>query len=243
MSLVDCFCELFAYILHVMHKPEQEQMKSEDVHDHCLELVESARQCGLENGYEQARFDDGLFAVVVWIDETILCSRVPFRHEWANQLLQRQLFDTTNGGDEFYDRLDGIDPGDKILLEVFAYCFALGFHGQLYAEPDAADEKRIELLSVMNPDFAPTQTGKLLPALEKRRNELLSKKNDGEEESEDKGKLFPIGYSGSVVETGTARPQWQFLQIAAVCAIPMLLLAAGYYYCYYHLSVLLRGVL
>ncbi len=215
MRLVDCFCELFAYVLHLLDDPAQQYAEASQVHERCLGLVEAARQSGKENGYERHRFEEALFAVVVWIDEAILCSSLPIRREWPNYLLQLHFFNTNNGGDEFYDCLEAVNPEDEQLTEVFTYCFALGFHGQLYADSEILAEKRAEL--------------------------YLSLRGDEEAASSDR--LFPAGYRSSKAGQGYKPPQRQSMRTAVLFLLPLFVLACGYIICSYRLGVQMRAVL
>lgn len=214
MRLVDCFCELFAYVLHLLDNPAQ-HAEARQVHERCLGLVEAARQCGKEMDYERHRFEEALFAVIVWIDEAILCSNLPIRRDWPNFLLQLHFFKTNNGGDEFYDCLDAINPQDDQLIEIFAYCFALGFHGRLYADSAVLDEKCAELYSSLRgvPEAAPSD------------------------------RLFPAGYRSGKPGRGYRPPQRQAIRNAVLFLLPLFVLGCGYVICSYRLGVQMRAVL
>uniref|UniRef100_UPI004057969C DotU family type IV/VI secretion system protein n=1 Tax=Candidatus Electrothrix sp. TaxID=2170559 RepID=UPI004057969C len=173
MRLVDYFCELFAFVLDLFESQEQQDVEAHQIHKRCLELVETARQCGRDHGLEQHRFEQALFAVVVWIDEVIICSDLPFVRQWPNFFLQLHFFNTNNGGDEFYDRLEAIDKKEDELIEIFAYCLALGFHGRLYADSSALAERRAELYNCLSTSPAPSD--KLFPAAYRNNNEEYGK--------------------------------------------------------------------
>lgn len=162
MRLIDCFCELFAFVLQLVANTQDYQYaEARQVHGRCLDLVEEARQCCKKRGYEQQRFEQALFAITVWIDETILCSSLPFIQDWPNLLLQLHFFNTNNGGDEFYERLEQLDLEDNQLIEIFAYCFAFGFHGRLYADTVLLEKQRTELYGRLH---STTPAKKLFPA-------------------------------------------------------------------------------
>lgn len=160
MRLVDCFCDFFAFVLQLLDTPEQ-HTEARQVHERCLGLVEAAQQCCKKRGYEQHRFEQALFAVIVWADEAVLCSNLPFIRDWPNFLLQIHFFNTNNGGEEFYERLNHLDLEDNQIIEVFAYCFAFGFHGRLYADTVLLDKQRTELYSRLH---STTPAKKLFPA-------------------------------------------------------------------------------
>ena len=161
MRLVDCFCDFFVFVLRLSEHPDQ-YADARQVHEHCLGLAEEARECGRKRGYNQQQFEEALFAVIVWMDEAVLCADLPFTNDWSNYLLQRHLFHTNNGGDELYDRLEAADRQDEQLLEVFAYCFALGFRGRLYGDPASLEERRSALYDRVHNGSSPSK--KLFPA-------------------------------------------------------------------------------
>ena len=161
MRLVDCFCEIFSFVLQLLDASGQHSAEARQVHERCLGLVEAARQCCNERGYEQGRFEQALFAVIVWIDEAILCSSLPLAHDWPGLLLQLHFFNTNNGGDEFYARLAKLDVEDDQLSEVFAYCFAFGFHGRLHEDTVLIEKHRSDLHSRLH---VTTPSKKLFPA-------------------------------------------------------------------------------
>lgn len=214
MHLVDCFCELFAFVLHLLDTPEQHS-EARQVYERCIGLVEAARERGKEHGYEQDRFEEALFAVIVWIDEAIFCSTLPLKRDWPNFLLQLHYFDTNNGGDEFYDHLDVVNLQDDQLVEVYTYCFALGFRGRLYGAPDALEEKRAQLFNTLN-------------------TELKSPPSD---------KLFPAGYRGGQNGKGYIPPKGQAARATVLFLLPLFALGCVYVICSYRLDVQLRAVL
>jgi len=87
-----------------------------------------------ENDYRLAKF-----AVCAWVDEMISSSRWPQKVKWPKAELQRQHFNTTNAGEEFYQKLCGLRPAQVEVMEVFANCLALGFHG-CYYQPNTQEE-------------------------------------------------------------------------------------------------------
>ncbi len=87
------------------------------------------------------------FALVGFLDETILQSTWALRDVWAGNPLQLQFFNEFNAGEEFYNKLDGLrntdDPKKLDVLEVYFLCLALGFKGKY------ADLKGMEKIKVL----------------------------------------------------------------------------------------------
>ncbi|MCI5163199.1 MAG: DotU family type IV/VI secretion system protein [Candidatus Electrothrix sp. AX5] len=212
MRLIDCFCDLLSFSLSLPDSPEQ-YTDARQVQEYCLGLVEEARQCGREREYDEQQFEDALFAVIIWIDEAILCSDLPFTQDWPTYQLQRLLFGINNGGDEFYNRLDAVDRQDTQLLEIFAYCLALGFHGCLYGDTAALEERRLELNSRLHGDSAPS------------------------------GKLFPAGYRSGNDKYGYKPPKIYALRTAALFLLPLSVLVGIYLFFFYRLNLQMPSVL
>ena len=85
----------------------------------------ATRQLGAEE------IEDARFALVAWADETLLRSHWPGREQWAQSLLQLELFQTNRGGNEFYEHLARLRPDQSVVREIHLLCLAFGFEGQM----------------------------------------------------------------------------------------------------------------
>ena len=73
------------------------------------------------------------FALVAFIDETILSSNWSQREGWRSRPLQLELFGLHDAGDVFYDNLQELlrQPGQYAeVLEIYYLCMTLGFKGR-----------------------------------------------------------------------------------------------------------------
>ena len=82
-----------------------------------------------------------IFAVVAFLDESVLTSRNPVFVNWPRKPLQEELFGHQLGGEYFFQELqktltrsDSQDTAD--LLEVYYLCLLLGFKGRYAASGD-----------------------------------------------------------------------------------------------------------
>jgi type VI secretion system protein ImpK len=66
------------------------------------------------------------------IDETILETGWQQKNEWIKNSLQKQFFNTTSAGTQFFTRIEKLGSEDKDILEVYDYCLASGFKGCLH---------------------------------------------------------------------------------------------------------------
>jgi type VI secretion system protein ImpK len=89
---------------------------------------QNARSAGIDN--EKIR--QAKFALVAFLDETIISSSWQRKNEWLTEPLQIKLFDTFNAGEEFFTNLHNLRQrasSNKDVLEVYYLCLTLGFKG------------------------------------------------------------------------------------------------------------------
>ncbi len=74
------------------------------------------------------------FALVIFIDQIVLNSGWPIRESWRARPLELEYFNSFDGGEEFYRKLERIRASDDArkldVLEVYVLCLALGFRGK-----------------------------------------------------------------------------------------------------------------
>ena len=97
-------------------------------------LAEVGREA-LRRNYTAAHIGETDFAFVAFLDEVILSSDDPCRHDWAQKPLQEDLFGVSTAGEQFFTRLDNLlskpDTAELAdVLEVYYLCLLLGFQGQ-----------------------------------------------------------------------------------------------------------------
>lgn len=98
-------------------------------------------------GYGPGEIGETKFAVVAFLDETILSSRDPKADEWRKRPLNIELFGQAIAGDLFFDKLTDLERGRDSarladVLEVYALCLLLGFEGR-FAPPLRGESFRI----------------------------------------------------------------------------------------------------
>ena len=127
MRLADCFIEVLAYAKLFLRKPNDNypnfRRRVED-------LLRKSRTLAERAGHEPESYQNALFAVVVFIDESVLTSGWQEAAQWRKDTLQKGQFGTTRGGVEFFERLDQIPAPNKPVREVYYFCLMLGFQGQ-----------------------------------------------------------------------------------------------------------------
>lgn len=73
------------------------------------------------------------FAIVAFLDETILSSEWSQKADWLVEPLQLKLFNSFNAGEEFFRYLEELKTRmreNSDVLEVYSLCMSLGFRGK-----------------------------------------------------------------------------------------------------------------
>jgi type VI secretion system protein ImpK len=100
-----------------------------------IEALKLADQQARNQGYNAADIKLAIFAVVAFVDESVLNLRLPVFSDWPRRPLQEELFGHHVAGEVFFKNLqellektDSQDLAD--LLEVYLLCLLLGFAGR-----------------------------------------------------------------------------------------------------------------
>ena len=102
---------------------------------HNREVLRTAANQAAGAGYDPEDVKSATFAVVAFLDESVLNSQNPIFSDWLRKPLQEELFGTHVAGEVFYQNLqklltrpDSADLAD--VLEVYFLCLLLGFGGR-----------------------------------------------------------------------------------------------------------------
>lgn len=147
MALVDCFVELIAYVGFFLNNAQAEQTSFEQVKTDINHLITKSQDSFHGSGLPTEDFDLARFAVFAWIDEVILSSNWQEKSKWQGEQLQRIHYQTTDGGEIFFDKLNQLQPQQTQVREVYYLCLSLGFTGR-YCNP--GDEILLEQLKSSN---------------------------------------------------------------------------------------------
>lgn len=140
MSLIDCYLPVFRFATEFLINSDKYSDYS-NFRQESLSLFEVASN-NAEKNHDTDDCNNTLFAVVVWFDERVLCSSLPWVRKWRGSMLQTHLFQTSIGGELFFSRLDEIKNNTPVRM-VYLYCLLLGFHGKYNGQPHELLEKRI----------------------------------------------------------------------------------------------------
>jgi len=128
------FQELFTGIVR-LRSNRQDVNDAEQFRSQVIHAIRIAEQNGKARGYTDEDISLGVFAVVAFLDESILNLRRPVFNDWVRKPLQEELFGRHVAGELFFENLkqllgrrDSIEVAD--LLEVYYLCILLGYLGK-----------------------------------------------------------------------------------------------------------------
>lgn len=118
-----------------------------------IELLDDFERKALTGGIELAKIQASKFALVAFIDETIIGSEWTNKVNWLAEPLQLKLFNCFNAGQEFFTRLEQFRQRQREnadVLEVYFLCMSLGFRGKYQLE---APEKVRMIIDELHQDL------------------------------------------------------------------------------------------
>ena len=142
MNLLNCYLPVFRLITAFLLHPQQHS-DYDAFREKCMSLLQySLHESELH--HEQQDCDNALFAVVLWLDERVLCSAATWVKKWQGELLQSHYFNISVGGEAFYFRLDEIEQSNVPVRIVYLFCLLMGFHGKYTGQCAQRLQKRID---------------------------------------------------------------------------------------------------
>jgi type VI secretion system protein ImpK len=126
--------ELFTAIVRLRAR-RQQVSNAELFRGQVLNSIKTAEQAARASGYTDADIRLAVFAVVAFLDESLLNLRQAVFNDWVRRPLQEEMFGRHVGGEVFFDHLqellerrDSVEVAD--VLEVFYLCLLLGYLGR-----------------------------------------------------------------------------------------------------------------
>src|SRR3954454_275691 len=133
-NLAYCFQEVLT-VGERLRSNRQPVSDAESFRHQVREAIKTAAEEARRRGYSGEDIQLATFAVVAFLDESILNMRNPVFADWPRRPLQEEYFGHHVAGEIFFQNLDKIqqrnesqDLGD--LLEVYQLCMLLGFAGK-----------------------------------------------------------------------------------------------------------------
>jgi len=163
MELYDVSAELFLYLVTFRRRVRRgNPVDEEEVRSRLTTIF--ARQQKLADSdtrlahmYERIRY-----ALVVFADEIVLTSEWEHADSWSQNLLEQKYFDTSIGGERFFEIVDSIHETEGEIAQVLSICLSLGFRGKFPEDSEQLRSYRSRLLRMI-PDRMPTDQTKITP--------------------------------------------------------------------------------
>jgi type VI secretion system protein ImpK len=153
-NLSDIASECFMLILQLRatnNYGDAPKLKSR-VSDMFDKFESNARQQGFDN----EKIHSAKFALVAFLDETIISSEWTDKDEWLTEPLQIKYFETFNAGEEFFSNVQELRQKISVnedVLEIYYLCLSLGFKGKYQLHSPEVLRRIIEDLNLeLHPD-------------------------------------------------------------------------------------------
>lgn len=130
-GLPEICADCFTLILQLRRTSEfgDQSVLKERIFSLLSKIEREAKEAGIDS--EDIQW--AIFALVAFIDETIISSEWGGKEGWLAKPLQLEFFNRYDAGEEFFNRLEQLRqrPHYKApLLEIYYLCLALGFKGK-----------------------------------------------------------------------------------------------------------------
>jgi len=136
-NLALSFQEVFTAVVRLRCR-RQDVTSADSFRAQMKRALQTAEQDALARGYNQEDVRRVIFAVVAFLDESVLGSRNPAFSDWPRLPLQAELYGHQLAGEIVFQELqkilartDSLEVAD--VLEVFYLCLLLGFQGRYAA--------------------------------------------------------------------------------------------------------------
>lgn len=194
MHLSDCFIKTLAYVSYFLKSASITQPPYDQVKTEIQRLIRESEMLSAHGNFSRDDFEQARFAVCAWVDEALLKSPWEYRSLWLKEQLQRSYYNTTDAGEEFFQRISSIGLHQREVREVYYLCLALGFTGR-YCHP--GDEYQLEQIRTSNLKLLlGSSVG--LPSLERT-------------------DLFPEAHPSGPVDTGARKVRSSSRLITGIC--------------------------
>jgi type VI secretion system protein ImpK len=133
-NLALLFQELFTAIVR-LRANRQNVTSAELFRSQVLNAIRTGDQAAKAHGYTEDDVKPAVFALVAFLDESILNLRTPAFDDWVRKPLQEELFGRHVAGETFFENLNHLlgrrdSPELADVIEVYYLCLLLGYLGR-----------------------------------------------------------------------------------------------------------------
>jgi type VI secretion system protein ImpK len=158
-ALGDLAAAVFAFTFQL--KGQKDPGGSQEVKEQVMRLFHEYEQAARTAGYSTDAIKDAQYALVAYIDETILASNFEMKNDWAGSPLQLELFNDFAAGEEFYNKLKQVRESQgadsREVAGVYFLALTHGFKG-MYIDLKGMEERK-NLLAALSAELKQGQTG------------------------------------------------------------------------------------
>ncbi|WP_051670769.1 DotU family type IV/VI secretion system protein [Bryobacter aggregatus] len=145
-TLAVIFQEPMTAVVRVWSNPQMTQ-DPYGLREHMKSSLKASIEDARRKSFSEEETKLAMFAIVAYLDETILTQNQPAFADWRRKPLQEELFGVHIAGEIFFQNLENIirQPDslpNSDLLEIYALAISLGFQGR-YSAGGKAELKRI----------------------------------------------------------------------------------------------------
>lgn len=166
---LDRLALLYEGILTAIVRVQSKRQQVQDPESFRARMKQALREIGstaARKGYSAEDVQEANFAVVAFLDETVLTVDASAT-QWARKTLGEELFDQRSAGELFFKRLETLRANRDSqslaeVLEVYYLCLLLGYEGKFAGGARAELQllmtnlrERIERIFGRNPEFSP----------------------------------------------------------------------------------------
>ena len=122
-----------ALLLGVRLRWKQNSGESEPLRQRMQDMLDRIEERLRDAGLAQSDISDVVFALVAFLDESIIRSEWQHKTEWRASPLQFDRFGRDDAGEEFFTRLTAIRAERTVradVLQIYFLCLTLGFKGK-----------------------------------------------------------------------------------------------------------------
>jgi type VI secretion system protein ImpK len=126
--LREIFTDMIAYVIFFEASCSKQPPSASELREKIVALANAQEERVKNSGLAAEAFREARFAVLAWVDETILNSNWPNRRQWHH--LMSSYYGTLNAGEEFFRHLEQLPTSANDVREIYYLCLCLGFEGR-----------------------------------------------------------------------------------------------------------------
>lgn len=135
-SLASCYENAITIVLRLSSLRQPTAANSQEFRTSIRAALRAAMEQAKSFGYSSENNQLAFFAVVAFLDESVLKTQNPAFADWAQRPLQEEMFGHNRAGEVFFEQLHTLltradSPETADCLEVYCLCLLLGFKGRL----------------------------------------------------------------------------------------------------------------